>query len=120
MAKINFGGTFEEVVTRKEFPMEKAVSILEKETIAIIGYGVQGPAQSLNLRDNGFNVIIGQASPFKPDWDRALKDGWKSDQTLFEIEEAVQKGTIIQMLGSDAGQRPIWPAVTKNPKPGDP
>ena len=119
MAHINFGGTEEEVVTRKEFPMAKARKVLKNETIAIIGYGVQGPAQGLNLRDNGFNVIVGQAKSFKRDWDRAVKDGWVPGKTLFDIEEAVQKGTIIQMLVSDAAQRAIWPSVKKNLKAGD-
>src|SRR5512135_1034872 len=118
MATIDFGGTKEPVVVRKEFPMSKARQVLKKETIAIIGYGVQGPAQSLNLRDNGFIVIIGQASEFKRDWDRAVKDGWVPGKTLFEIDEAVRRGTIIQMLVSDAAQRAIWPLVKKNLKPG--
>ena len=119
MAIINFGGTKEQVVTRKEFPMARARKVLKDETIAIIGYGVQGPAQSLNLRDNGFKVIIGQASAFQRDWDRAVKDGWVPGKTLFEIDEAVRRGTIIQMLVSDAAQRAIWPMVKKNLKPGD-
>jgi ketol-acid reductoisomerase len=119
MAIINFGGTQEEVITRKEFPMAKARKVLKNEVIAIIGYGVQGPAQSLNLRDNGFNVIIGQASAFKRDWDRAVKDGWVPGKTLFEIDEAVRRGTIIQMLVSDAAQRAIWPVVKQNLKAGD-
>src|SRR5512138_2760556 len=119
MAIINFGGTKEQVITRKEFPMTRARKALKNEVIAIIGYGVQGPAQSLNLRDNGFNVIIGQAKAFKRDWDRAVADGWVPGKTLFDIEEAVQKGTIIQMLVSDAAQRAIWPLVKKNLKPGD-
>ncbi len=119
MAKINFGGTVETVVTRKEFSVARARAVLKKETIAIIGYGVQGPAQGLNLRDNGFNVIVGQAKKFKKDWDRAIKDGWVPGKTLFEIEEAVERGTIIQMLVSDAAQRTIWPVVKKHLKPGD-
>ncbi|MCF7669062.1 MAG: ketol-acid reductoisomerase [Verrucomicrobia bacterium] len=119
MARINFGGVEEEVVTRKEFPMSKVRRILKNETIAIIGYGVQGPAQSLNLRDNGFNVIIGQSKKFKKDWDRARKDGWVPGKTLFDIEEAVERGTIIQMLVSDAAQRVIWPTVKKRLNPGD-
>ena len=118
MAMIDFGGTKEKVITRKEFPMARARKVLKNETIAIIGYGVQGPAQGLNLRDNGFNVIVGQAKSFKRDWDRAVADGWKPGKTLFDIEEAVQKGTIIQMLVSDAAQRTIWPVVKKNLKPG--
>jgi ketol-acid reductoisomerase len=118
MAIIDFGGTKEKVVTRKEFPMSRARRVLKNETIAIIGYGVQGPAQSLNLRDNGFKVIIGQAKAFKRDWDRAVKDGWKPGKTLFDIEEAVRRGTIIQMLVSDAAQRAIWPSVKRNLKPG--
>lgn len=119
MAMINFGGKNEHVVTRKEFPMSKARKVLKDETIAVIGYGVQGPAQSLNLKDNGFRVIIGQAKSFQRDWDRAVKDGWKPGHTLFDMEEAVQRGTIIQMLVSDAAQRAIWPQIKKNLKPGD-
>ena len=111
MAVINFGGTKEQVVTRKEFPMAKARKVLKGETVAIIGYGVQGPAQSLNLRDNGFKVIIGQSRQFRRDWDRALKDGWTPGKDLFEIAEACGRGTIIEMLVSDAGQRAIWPVV---------
>jgi ketol-acid reductoisomerase len=113
MAIINFGGTKEEVVTRKEFTMSKARQALKNETIAIIGYGVQGPAQALNLRDNGFNVIVGQRSK-----QRAIEDGWVEGKTLFDIDEAVRRGTIVQLLVSDAAQRAIWPAVKANLKPG--
>src|SRR5204863_6633925 len=119
MAIIDFGGKKEEVITRKEFPMSRARKVLKNETIAVLGYGVQGPAQSLNLRDNGFKVIIGQAKKFQKDWDRARKDGWTPGKTLFELDEAVRRGTIIQMLVSDAAQRAIWPLVKKNLKPGD-
>lgn len=110
MAKINFGGTLEEVVTREEFPMERALQVLRNETIAIIGYGVQGPAQSLNLRDNGFNVIVGQRKGGKS-WEKAIQHGWVPGKTLFDIEEAAQKGTIIQFLLSDAGQIESWPVI---------
>ena len=119
MAIIDFGGTKEEVVMRSEFPMEKARQVLKDETVAIIGYGVQGPAQSLNLKDNGFKVIIGQSKQFMQDWDRAVKDGWKPGVDLFEINEAVKRGTVIEMLVSDAAQRLIQPEVKKNLKPGD-
>ena len=119
MPSINFGGVKENVVTRGEFPLEKARKILAGETIAIIGYGVQGPAQALNLKDNGFKVIIGQSKSFQRDWDRARKDGWVPGKTLFDIEEAVRRGTIIQMLVSDAAQKQIWPAVKRNLKKGD-
>ncbi len=119
MAKINFGGTMETVVTRKEFPMARARKVLKKETIAIIGYGVQGPAQGLNLRDNGFKVIVGQAPEFKRDWDRAVADGWVPGKTLFPIAEAVKRGTIIQLLVSDAAQRAVWPTIKANLKDGD-
>src|SRR6266487_2300380 len=114
MAIIDFGGVKEEVVTRKEFPMSKARQALKNETIAIIGYGVQGPAQALNLRDNGFNVVVGQRSK-----QRAADDGWEAGKTLFDIEEAVRRGTIIQLLVSDAAQGAIWPVVKSNLKPGD-
>ncbi len=117
--KIDFGGVMEEVITRKEFPMSKAKRVLKKETIAIIGYGVQGPAQGLNMRDNGFNVIVGQSKAFMKDWNRAKKDGWKPGETLFEIEEACERATVIQMLVSDAAQKAIWPTVKKYLKAGD-
>ena len=119
MAIIDFGGVKEEVITRKEFNLVKARKVLKDEVIAIIGYGVQGPAQALNLKDNGFNVIIGQAKSFKKDWDRARKDGWEPGKTLFDIEEAAEKGTIIQMLVSDAAQMAIWPTIKKHLNPGD-
>jgi ketol-acid reductoisomerase len=119
MAVIDFGGTKEEVITREEFHMEKARQVLKDETIAIIGYGVQGPAQSLNLKDNGFRVIIGQSKKFMPDWNRAVRDGWKPGIDLFEINEAVKRGTVIEMLVSDAAQRLIWPDVKKNLKRDD-
>ncbi|MBN1269536.1 MAG: ketol-acid reductoisomerase [Kiritimatiellae bacterium] len=119
MARINFGGTVEQVVTRKEFSLAKARKVLKDEVIAIIGYGVQGPAQSLNLKDNGFKVIVGQAPEFKRDWNRAVKDGWRPGKNLFDIETAVKKATVIQMLVTDAAQRAIWPMVKKNLKKGD-
>ncbi|MBN1578576.1 MAG: ketol-acid reductoisomerase [Chitinispirillaceae bacterium] len=118
MATIDFGGVKENVVTRKEYPLSKARKALAKEVIAVIGYGVQGPAQSLNLKDNGFNVIVGQAKAFKKDWNRAVRDGWVPGKTLFDIPEAADRGTIIQMLVSDAAQRMIWPTVKKYLKPG--
>jgi ketol-acid reductoisomerase len=113
MAKIKFGSTEENVVTREEFPLAKAVETLKDETIAIIGYGVQGPGQSLNLRDNGFNVIIGQRKGSKS-WDKAVKDGWVPGESLFDIEEACKRATIIQFLLSDAGQIELWPTVKKH------
>jgi len=118
MAKINFGGIEEEVVTRDEFPLEKAREVMKEETIAIIGYGVQGPGQALNLKDNGFNVIVGQRKGGKS-WDKAIADGWVEGETLFEIEEALQRGTTIQYLLSDAGQIAQWSTVKKHLNDGD-
>jgi ketol-acid reductoisomerase len=119
MAKIDFGGVEEEVVMRSEFPLEKAREVLKDETIAVIGYGVQGPAQSLNMRDNGFKVIIGQSKQFQKDWDRAVEDGWIPGETLFEIEEAVDKATMIQYLVSDAAQKALWPDIKPHLHKGD-
>ncbi len=120
MAKINFGGTIEDVVTREEFPLEKAREVLSKETIAVLGYGVQGPAQALNMRDNGITtVIIGQIPEDKRCWDKAISDGWVPGKTLFSLEEATKKGTIIQYLVSDAGQMATWPRIKPCLKKGD-
>lgn len=117
MAKLNFGGVEENVVTREEYPLEKALTTLKDETIAIIGYGVQGPGQALNLRDNGFNVIVGQRHP-SASWDKALEDGFVPGETLFSIEEAAAKGTIIQYLLSDAAQIAVWPTLKPFLTPG--
>ena len=113
MAKINFGGVTENVVTRDEFPLSKAREVLKNEVIAVIGYGVQGPGQSLNLKDNGLNVIVGQRKN-SSSWDKAVRDGWEEGKDLFEIEEACKRGTIIQYLLSDAGQIASWPIVKKH------
>ena len=117
MAQLNFGGVDETVVTREEFPLEKALDVLKDETIAVIGYGVQGPGQALNMRDNGFNVIVGQRED-SPSWERALKDGWVEGETLFSIEEAAERGTIICNLLSDAGQIALWPTLKAKLTPG--
>ena len=117
MAIMNFGGVDENVVTRAEFPLEKAREVLKDDVIAVIGYGVQGPGQSLNLRDNGFNVIVGQRMNSKS-WDKAVEDGWVPGETLFDIEEACQKATIIEYLLSDAGQIAVWPTIEKHLTPG--
>ena len=116
MATINFGGVEEQVVTREEFPLEKAREVLANETIAVIGYGVQGPGQSLNMRDNGFNVIVGQRKG--KTYDKAVADGWVPGETLFETEEALEKGTIICFLLSDAAQIELWPTVKAALVPG--
>ncbi|MCP4041462.1 MAG: ketol-acid reductoisomerase [Gammaproteobacteria bacterium] len=119
MAIIDFGGVNEEVITREEFPVAKALEVLKDETIAVIGYGVQGPAQALNMKDNGFKVIIGQAKRFEKDWNRAVADGWVPGETLFDMEEAARRGTIIQMLVSDAAQKSIWPQIKSCLNEGD-
>jgi ketol-acid reductoisomerase len=117
MAIMNFGGVDETVITREEFPLSKAREVLKDETIAILGYGVQGPGQGLNLRDNGFNVIVGQR-PGKT-FDKAVKDGWVPGETLFSIEEAAERGTIICCLLSDAAVLSVWPTIKKCLKPGN-
>ncbi|MDY4059659.1 MAG: ketol-acid reductoisomerase [Alloprevotella sp.] len=109
MAKLNFGGVIEEVMTREEFPLEKAREVLKNETIAVLGYGVQGPGQACNLRDNGFNVIVGQRQG--KTYDKAVADGWVPGETLFSLEEAAERGTIVCMLLSDAAQMQLWPTI---------
>jgi ketol-acid reductoisomerase len=110
MPKIKFGNEYENVVTRDELPLPKANEILKNEIIAIIGYGVQGPAQALNLRDNGFNVIIGQRQD-STSWEKAVSDGWIPGKNLFSIEEACKQGTFICYLLSDAAQMQMWSQV---------
>ena len=111
MAKLNFGGVEETVVTREEFTLDHAREVLKDETIAVIGYGVQGPGQSLNLKDNGFNVIVGQRQG--KTFEKAIADGWVPGETLFGIEEACQKASIIMCLLSDAAVMSVWPTIKK-------
>ena len=116
MAKINFGGVIEEVATREEFSLDKAREVLKNETIAVLGYGVQGPGQACNLRDNGFNVIVGQREG--KTYQKAIEDGWVPGKTLFSLEEAAEKGTIVCMLLSDAAQIEVWPRIKQYLTPG--
>jgi ketol-acid reductoisomerase len=118
MAKINFGGVEEEVITSEEFSLEKAKEVLKDETVAVLGYGVQGPGQALNMKDNGINVIVGQRENSKS-WDRAVEDGFVPGKTLFPLEEAARRGTVIQFLLSDAGQVATWPTIKKYLDDGD-
>lgn len=110
MAIINFGGVKENVVTREEFPLSKAREVLKNDTVVVLGYGVQGPGQSLNMRDNGIRVIVGQRKGSST-WEKAIKDGWVPGKTLFELEEAAERGTVICYLLSDAGQKSFWPKL---------
>ena len=118
MAVINFAGVEEEVVTRDEFPLDKAREVLKDEIVAVLGYGVQGPAQALNMRENGIRVIVGQNQNSKS-WEKALADGWVPGETLFSLEEAAERGTVIQYLISDAGQKVMWSKIKPHLKPGD-
>ena len=111
MALINFGGVNEKVITREEFPLSKAQEVLRNDTIAVLGYGVQGPGQGLNMRDNGFRVIVGQRKGTST-WEKAVQDGWVPGKTLFPLEEAAARGTVIEYLLSDAGQKSFWPKLT--------
>jgi len=118
MAKIMFGNVEERVVTRDEFPLEKAREVLKDEVVAVLGYGVQGPAQALNMKENGINVIVGQRKP-SPNWDKALADGWEEGVNLFSIEEAGERGTVLQYLLSDAGQKSQWLKIIELLNEGD-
>ena len=119
MPRINFGGTVEEVYTRDEFPVDKAREVLKDEVVAVLGYGVQGPAQALDMKDNGINVIVGGAPERNRSWDKALKDGWEPGKTLFPFEEAAQRATIVQYLVSDAAQVALWPRIKPQLNEGD-
>lgn len=119
MAKMNFGGVEENVVTRDEFPLDKAQAVLADEVVAVIGYGVQAPAQAFNMRENGVNVIVGLDPNRKRQWDKALNDGWVPGETLFSMEEATDRATVIQFLVSDAGQVMVWPRIKPHLKKGD-
>jgi ketol-acid reductoisomerase len=110
MATFDFGGVTEEVITSEEFSLQEARELLQDETVAVLGYGVQGPGQALNMRDNGIRVIVGQREGGSS-WERAVADGFVPGETLFPVEEAATRGTVIQNLLSDAGQVVTWPTL---------
>ncbi|MDO8643705.1 MAG: ketol-acid reductoisomerase [bacterium] len=117
MKTIEINGFKEEIIERSDYPKEKLQKILKNETIAIIGYGPQGRGQGLNLRDQGFNVIIGLRKG--KSWDLAVSEGWKEGKNLFTMEEAAKRGTVIQYLLSDAGQITMWPKLKECLNEGD-
>jgi ketol-acid reductoisomerase len=118
MEGIDFGGVLEDVVTSEEFSLDKARDVLKNETVAVLGYGVQGPGQAMNMKDNGIRVIVGQRQGGES-WKRAVNDGFVPGETLFPLEEAAERGTIIQYLLSDAGQVAVWPKIKEHLKEGD-
>ena len=111
MRKIQIGNCSENVVERSDYPPERIKAILGNETVAVLGYGVQGRGQSLNMKDNGINVIIGLRENKGKSFDLAVQDGWVPGKTLLSLEDAVRQGTIIQYLLSDAGQKDQWPKL---------
>lgn len=113
MTVINFGGTKEQVVTQQDFPLSQAQKHLNGHKVAVLGYGVQGPGQAMNLRDNGIDVIVGQR-PNSPSWDKALDDGWQAGVDLFDLAEATQKADVVMVLLSDAGLISAWPTIKDN------
>src|SRR6516164_7630396 len=117
MRQITVGNVTETVVERADFPPERIKQILGNETVAILGYGVQGRGQSLNMKDNGVRVVIGLREKGRG-WDLAQQDGWEPGKTLFSLEEAAQRGTVVQYLLSDAGQKEQWPSLKPFLKPG--
>lgn len=119
VAKIDFGGVVEDVVTREEFPLERAREVLKDEVVAVLGYGVQGPAQALNMRENGIRVIIGGDPARERSWNKAIADGWSPGETLFPFAEAVERATVTQYLVSDAAQVMLWPEIKPRLKEGD-
>jgi ketol-acid reductoisomerase len=118
MVELDFGGVKENVITRNEFTVKQAQEVLKGEVVATLGYGIQGRAQALNMRDNGIKVIVGQRKGSK-NYETAVKDGWVLGENLFSIEEAAKRGTVKQFLLTDAGQREMWPVVKNTLKEGD-
>ena len=111
MSQINIGGVVEDVITSEEFTLDKARAVLKDEIVAVIGYGVQGRGQALNMKDNGINVIVGEGDY---NWNKAIEEGFVPGKTLFPPMEAAKRGTIIQYLQSDAGQKAMWEELKPN------
>jgi ketol-acid reductoisomerase len=90
------------------------LSFLKGKTIAILGYGNQGTAQALNLRDSGLEVVIGlpgRSQSIK----RARRDGFR----VCSIERAVQTGDIVSLLAPDHLHGEVYKRrIEKNLRPG--
>ena len=90
------------------------LKILKGKKVAIVGYGIQGRGQGLNLRDSGVEVLIAQRKG-GPNYDMAVKDGFK----LVDAEEAAKKADIIQILTQDHLQGEIYAqSIAPYIKPG--
>ncbi|KAG1140280.1 hypothetical protein G6F37_009222 [Rhizopus arrhizus] len=113
---LDFGGTQETVYERSDVPKEKLLETFKDDTIAVLGYGPQGRGQALNLRDNGVNVIIGQREG--KTYQQAIDEGWVPGKNLFPVLDAVDKGTVVMNLLSDAYQKEIWPQMKPLITPG--
>ena len=117
MRRIRVGETEETVIERSDYPPARLREGLRDETVAVLGYGVQGRGQSLNMKDNGVRVVVGMREGGRG-WELARQDGWVPGQTLFPLEEAARRGTIVQYLLSDAGQKEQWPRLKPLLTPG--
>lgn len=104
--------------SKSNYSIDNCRKIIGDNIISVIGYGSQGRSQALNLKDNGFNVVLGLRE-MGSSWDKAIEDGWNPDQDLYDINEASQKGSIIKYLLSDAGQIDQWSIINNNLQPGN-
>lgn len=107
---VDFAGHKEQVFERADWPRDRLLEYFKDDTLALIGYGSQGHGQGLNLRDNGLNVIVGVRKDGQS-WKEAVQDGWVPGKNLFEVDEAISKGSIIMNLLSDAAQSETWPHI---------
>jgi len=76
---------------------------LKNKTIAVIGYGIQGRAQAMNLRDSGLRVIVGLRKGGKS-WDLAVAERFE----VYEVEEAVKRADVVLVLIPDMEQPKVW------------
>ncbi len=79
------------------------LSYLEDKKVAIIGYGIQGRAHSLNLRDSGIRVLVSELKD-SPNWEKAIKDGFKP----LSASEASQEADVIMLLTQDNVQPVVY------------
>src|SRR5207249_11577733 len=79
------------------------VGLLRAKKIAIVGYGGQGHADALNLKDSGQDVVVGLYEGSRS-WAKAEKDGVK----VMTVAEAAQAGDVIMILLPDQSQRQVY------------
>src|ERR1700745_1840005 len=85
------------------YDKDAELSLLEGKTVAILGFGSQGHAHALNLKDSGVDVVVG-LRPDSSSVDKAKSDGLRVES----IADAASEGDVVMVLLPDERQHDVW------------